>query len=101
MHVLLNITLPHHEFNAAVKDGTAGEKLKRILDEAKPESVYFTDQHGLRSAIMVAELADPSKIPTLVEPWFLVFNANVEVKVVMTPADLAKAGLDGLGKKWA
>ncbi len=101
MHVLLNISLPHHEFNAAVKDGTAGEKLKRILDDAQTESVYFTEQHGLRSVVMVAELADPSKIPALAEPWFLTFNANVEIKVVMTPADLAKAGLDSLGKKWA
>jgi hypothetical protein len=32
--------------------------------------------------------------------WFLTFNANVEFKVVMTPDDLKKAGLDEIGKKW-
>ena len=45
-------------------------------------------------------LDDPSKIPALVEPWFLTFNADVEIRVAMTPEDLARAGLDALGKKW-
>jgi hypothetical protein len=39
--------------------------------------------------------------PTFAEPWFLTFNANVEFRVVMTPDDLKKAGLDEIGKKWA
>ena len=101
MRALLNIKFPHDEFNAAVADGTAGEKLKRILDELKPESVYFTNHRGLRSAVLVADLADASKIPALAEPWFLLFKAHVDFKFVMTPEDLAKAGLEDLGKKWA
>ena len=44
---------------------------------------------------------DPSKIPALAEPWFLTFNADVELRVAMTPEDLARAGLEALGKKWA
>jgi hypothetical protein len=58
-------------------------------------------QHGQRSLVMIVEMSDPSKIPTLAEPWFLTFNANVEFRVVMTPDDLKKAGLDEIGKKWA
>ena len=50
---------------------------------------------------MIANLDDPSKIPTFAEPWFLTFNADCELHVVMTPADLAKSGLDELGKKWS
>jgi hypothetical protein len=50
---------------------------------------------------MVVDMEDPSRIPALAEPWFLTFNANVEFRVVMTPEDLRKAGLDDLGKKWA
>jgi hypothetical protein len=46
-------------------------------------------------------VADPSKVPALAEPWFLTFNADVKFEIVMTPADLEKAGLDQLGKRWA
>jgi hypothetical protein len=101
MRILLNASIPHEAFNAAARDGSAGRKLRSILDEIKPEAVYFTEQHGKRSCILIAELADASKIPVLCEPWFLTFNADVELRVVMSPDDLARAGLEDLGKKWA
>ena len=92
--------LAHDPFNAAVKDGTAGQKLGRIIDETKPEAIYFTEQQGGRGAVMIVDMSDPSKIPALAEPWFLTFNASVEFRVVMTPDDLHKAGLDEVGKRW-
>jgi hypothetical protein len=101
MKILLNVKIPHHKFNAAVKDGTAGPKLNKILEAIKPEAVYFTDQDGCRSAVLVVDLPDASKIPALAEPWFQTFEADIQVRVVMTPDDLKKAGLDELGKKWS
>ena len=101
MKMLLQVRIPHESFNAAVRDGSAGDKLKRILEATKPEVVYFTEQDGERDAIMVVNLDDPSKVPMFAEPWFLTFNADVEFRVAMTPEDLARAGLDALGKKWA
>ena len=100
MRMLLDVKIPHETFNAAVRDGSAGEKLKRILEATKPEAVYFTERDGHRGGILIVNLDDPSKIPALVEPWFLTFNADVEIRVAMTPEDLARAGLDTLGKKW-
>ena len=100
MRVLLIAKAPHKEFNAAVKDGSAGGKLKKILEAMKPEAVYFTALHGVRTAVVVVDLPDASKIPALAEPWFLTFGADVDILPVMTPADLAKAGLDELGKQW-
>jgi hypothetical protein len=99
--MLLDVKIPHEAFNAAVRDGSAGEKLRRILEATKPESVYFTERNGQRGATMIVNLDDPSKIPTFAEPWFLTFNADVEFRVAMTPEDLARAGLEALGKKWA
>jgi hypothetical protein len=99
--MLIQVKIPHEEFNAAVKDGSAGKKIKRILEETKPEAVYFTEYNGQRGAIMIVDLADPSKAPSFSEPWFLSFNADVEFHLVMTPEDLGRAGLDELGKKWA
>ncbi len=101
MRMLPHAKIPHETFNAAVRDGSAGEKLKRILEATKPEAVYFTERDGQRGAIMIVNLDDPSKVPMFAEPWFLTFNADVEFHVAMTPEDLARAGLDALGKKWA
>jgi hypothetical protein len=101
MRVLMNVRIPHEEFNAAVKDGSAGSKLNRILESIKPEAVYFTEQDGHRGAVIVVDMPDPSKIPALAEPWFLTFNADVQFRVAMTPEDLKMAGLEELGKKWS
>ena len=101
MRVMLNVLFPHQPFNAAVKDGTAGPKLNRILEAIKPEAVYFTEQNGQRSAVVIADLPDASKVPALAEPWFLVFEAAVEFRIIMSLEDLKKGGLDALGKKWS
>ena len=101
MKMLLNVRIPHQQFNAAVKDGTAGSKLNRILEASKPEAVYFTEQNGHRGAVLIVDLPDASKVPTLAEPWFLTFQADVEFHIVMTPDDLKNAGLDELGKEWS
>jgi len=101
MKILLDITLPHEPFNSLVRKGVAGNKLAAILDALKPEAVYFTEREGKRGAIVIVDMADPSKIPSLAEPWFLTFQADVKFRVMMTPDDLKKSGLDALGKKWA
>jgi len=75
--------------------------LRRILEDIKPEAVYFTEQNGQRGAILILDVADPSKIPSVCEPWFLAFNADVELRIVMTPEELRKAGLEELGEKWS
>ena len=100
MRLLMNVTMPHEPFNTAVRDGSVGGKLERILKETKPEAVYFTEHNGHRGAILILDLADPSKIPAVAEPWFLAFNADVEFRIAMTPEDLGKAGLADVGKKW-
>ena len=101
MRMLLQVKIPHETFNAAVKDGTVGQKMQRILAELKPEAAYFTEIDGHRGAVMIVDVVDPSKVPMFAEPWFLLFNADCSFHVVMSPEDLAKAGLDALGKKWA
>jgi len=99
--MLIQVKIPPEEFNAAVKDGSVGQKINRILEETKPEAVYFTEYEGQRGAVMIVDLKDSSQVPGYAEPWFLLFNADVEFHVAMTPEDLGRAGLDALGKKWA
>ncbi|HEY5042873.1 MAG TPA: panthothenate synthetase [Verrucomicrobiae bacterium] len=99
--MLMIVTIPHNKFNAAVKDGSAGEKIGKILEAIKPESVHFTSICGKRTAVIVVDLPDASKIPALAEPFFLTFDADVQFLPCMTPDDLKRGGLDELGKKWS
>ncbi len=100
MRIMMVCTLPVESFNEAVKDGSTGAKMKKIMDAVKPEAAYYTAFNGKRTAFLIVDLPDPSKIPSLAEPWFLTFNASVDMYPVMVPQDLANAGLDGLGKAW-
>jgi len=100
MKMLLKATLGLETFNNAVRDGTAGPKLGRIVEDLKPEQTYFYEDGGKRTALLVVDVPEPSRIPALAEPCFLTFDANVEIRPVMTQADLAKTGLEQLGKRW-
>jgi hypothetical protein len=101
MRMLMYVELPLEPFNTAVRAGTAGQKIKRIIEAIKPEAAYFSEQNGKRGGVLVVNVKDPSDVPQLAEPWFLTFNAEIEFRIAMTPEDLAHANLDALGKKWA
>ena len=92
MRVLLKVNIPVESGNAAAKAGTLGATIQSILADLKPEAVYFADSDGQRAAYIFLNMQDASQIPAIAEPWFLAFNASVELKPVMIPDDLAKAG---------
>jgi len=100
MKMLLQIEIPHEPFNSMVRDGTVGGKIQQILGEIKAEAVYFSNFEGRRGLIMVVDVPERHSVPALAEPWFLVFGATVQFRILMTPEDLGKAGLDAIGKKW-
>ena len=100
MRMLLDVRVPHEPFNSLVRSGQAGELMGRILQETKPEAVYFTERDGHRGATMIIDVQKASDVPSYAEPWFLKFNADCTFRIVMSPDDLAAAGLDELGKKW-
>lgn len=100
MRMLLNVRIPHEPFNAYVRDGTIGDVMNRILEETKPEAIYFTEQDGTRGAMIIVNLDEPSQVPAFAEPWFLMFHADCQFRVVMVPEDLKKAGLENIGSKW-
>jgi len=100
MRMLLSVTIPHEPFNTLVREKKAGTILQRILAEIKPEAAYFTEQDGSRGAVFVIEVSDPSRVPSFAEPFFLNFNADCRLRIVMSPEDLARAGLDALGEQW-
>ena len=93
MRMLLRVSIPVEAGNAAVKDGTLGTTIERLVADLKPEAAFFfADDDGQRSGSIVFDLKDPSQIPAIAEPWFLAFNAQVTFRPVMTPQDLTAAG---------
>ncbi|MGD0962944.1 MAG: panthothenate synthetase [Candidatus Acidiferrales bacterium] len=101
MRMILHVKFPNEPFNTFVREGSAGKKIQKILEEIKPEATYFTETDGHRGAMMIVEVADSSKIPGLAEPFFLLFHATCEFHIAMTPEDLGKSGIDTFGKKWS
>jgi hypothetical protein len=103
MRFLLKVNIPVESGNAAAKAGKLGAIIQSILADLKPEAVYFTDSNGQRTAFIFLDMQDASQIPAIAEPWFLAFNASIEIHPVMTPDDLAKAGdaIENAVKKYA
>jgi hypothetical protein len=102
------VSFPHEPFNETVRNGTAGGTINSILEEIKPEAVYFTEQDGHRGAILVVNVESPSQVPALSEPFFLncwrlsepVTQRGLHVSDRHGAWGLEQSGLDSLGEKW-
>jgi len=92
MRVLVKVSMPVEAGNVAARNGF--QTLESILQELKPEAAYFYAEHGKRSALLIIEMAETSRIPAIAEPFFMAFNATVEFHPVMVPEDLRKAAPD-------
>jgi len=98
--MLVNVVFPAEPFNSLVREGKAGEVIGRIVEDIKPESIYFTDHEGNRGAVMLINIPEASDVPSIAEPWYLHFEAFCEFKIAMTPEDLMKADLGKIADKW-
>ena len=96
MRMLLKASIPVEAGNATIKSGTLGNNIEAILAEQKPEAAYFTLDNGMRTGFIFLDIQEASQLPEILEPWFLAFNASIELTPVMNGEDLGKAGL-GIG----
>ena len=92
MRTMLKLQFPPETTNAAIKDGRMMNVIGAALEKLKPEAAYFTAVGGDRGGYIVFELAHPSDIPSICEPFFLELGAKIEMLPVMTPDDV-QAGL--------
>ena len=91
MRMLIKLQVPVEAGNAGIKNGTFKKLVDFFEAEFKPESIYFLAQDGLRTAMIFADMKDPSQIPAIAEPWFQALNVKIELTPVMIPSDLEKA----------
>lgn len=92
MRFLVKVNIPVEAGNSAAKAGKLGTTIQSILADLKPEAAYFTDNNGQRTGFLFLEMRDAAQIPAIAEPWFLAFNASIEIHPVMVPDDLNRAG---------
>ncbi|WP_327682865.1 hypothetical protein [Kitasatospora sp. NBC_00458] len=95
MRALLEIELDTATANEVIRDGAAAERLGRIIADLKPQAVYAFARNGRRCQIVVVDIADEASLPSLCEPFWLEFNASVDVHVCMD-ADELREGLSRL-----
>jgi hypothetical protein len=92
MRTLLKVTIPVAAGNSAIKDGSLPKTMDAMLDRLKPQSAYFLTENGKRNAYIFFDLKNASDIPSIAEPFFMGFDAEVDFKPVMDVAEL-RAGL--------
>ena len=101
MRIIMYVTFPTEQFNAALRQGSVGAKIKSILEETKPEAVYFGERSGgERGAVVVVDVAAAADLPAVSEPWYLAFGARVEARIAMTAEEVAGLSLDALADKY-
>jgi hypothetical protein len=90
MRMMLKFTIPVEKGNAALKDGSLAKAMESIMSHLKPEAAYFGVSNGLRGGMIFFDMAGASQVVEIVEPFFLSFDAAVELIPVMTGEDLRK-----------
>ena len=60
MRFLVKVNIPVEAGNRAVKAGTLGTTIQAILADVQPEAVYFVDDNGQRTALLVLDMQDAS-----------------------------------------
>ncbi|UQX01279.1 hypothetical protein [Streptomyces sp. RerS4] len=90
MRVMLRAHMDTTATNEGIRSGSLPETVKKMLESLKPEAAYFGLHEGVRSMWVVFDLDDSSKLPVLLEPLFLQYNAEIEVGPVMNADDLGR-----------
>ncbi|MER6955725.1 MULTISPECIES: hypothetical protein [unclassified Streptomyces] len=97
MRMMLRASMDTEKANELIRNGTLGKLIQESMEQIKPEAAYFTADTGRRTAYIFFDMADPSDMPVISEPFFLELGADISYTPVMNMEDVQK-GLSRLGR---
>ncbi|KUN79203.1 hypothetical protein [Streptomyces griseoruber] len=97
MRMMMRASMDTEKANELIRNGTLGKLLQESMEQIKPEAAYFTADGGRRTAYLFFDMADPSDMPVISEPFFLELGADISYTPVMNREDVQK-GLSRLGR---
>ncbi|MEU8919879.1 hypothetical protein AB0D10_02940 [Kitasatospora sp. NPDC048545] len=100
MRALLEVTLDTEASNKLIADGTVGPTLEGVMSQLKPEAAYFFARNGRRTMLFALDVRDEASVVTACEPFWLRFNADVQLHVCMNAEELQE-GLSRLARQSA
>ena len=95
MKFLLRMHMPTEYGNKMLQDPNFPKKLEGLLNQIKPEAVYFAPVEGERGIYMIVNLPSADMIAGVAEPIWTTLNGKLDFTPVMELSDLQK----GLQKK--
>jgi hypothetical protein len=98
VRMMMKVSIPVEAGNRGVKEGILPKTVMGFVEQTRPEACYFTTEGGKRTAFLFFDLADPTMMPTVAEPFFMNLNAGVEWSPVMNLDDM-KAGVEKAMKR--
>jgi len=90
MRMLLKVRVPVDRGTAAINDGTLPRLIEQVMRGHEPEAAYFGVEDGMRTGFLVVDIADPSELPVIAEPFFQGLGASIDMSPVMTAEDLQR-----------
>jgi hypothetical protein len=88
MRMLMKVQMPTAAGNRAIEDGTLPQVMAASLEALKAEAAYFTADDGMRTALIIFDMNDPSEIPPAAEPFFMGLDAKITLSPVMNVEEM-------------
>jgi hypothetical protein len=95
MRVMIKFRFPTVSGTDALRSGKIEKLLPQIMEDLKPEAMYFYPENGLRSGHLVVNMDSSTQVLEYAERLWIGLGGEVEMTPVMAPEDIM-AGLGSM-----
>ena len=90
MRMLLKAVFDTEASNEVSRSGGAAPAIDQMVEALQPEAFYSFGEDGQRAILVVFDMEDPSQLPVVSDPLFMLGKAKVTVTPCMNLDDLKK-----------